>query len=322
LINAASAILFSYGTLKMADATDFFIWYFAPVFSVAFYCIFNGTLPNAFETAGISLIVGSNLLVSLSSDERIGYRLGVLSMMIAGAICVFPTIAPMSEFYDALAVLAIFITITLAFMLERVAARAAFEIDVFETAKSKIAIDHKGKAQIERICIMQAQRSPIGLRRSYRKLVRMGVPEEVLQLVRQGCSSRSRGLNLTNLFSVVATSVAILVLAAVARPVGWQHDFMVFLFTPSLVYALAYMIDLNNSRFLSYSEPRDAYLDFSPTQIRRKFGVRNQLWSVVLIIFLVANFLLGFLAKDDSMHATQAAPECATESCQPQTPEA
>ncbi len=320
LINAISAILFSYGTLKVTDASDFFIWYFAPVFSVAFFCIFNGTLPNAFETAGISLIVGSNLLVSLSSDERVGYRLGVLSMMITGAICVFPSMAPMDGFYDALAVLAIFISITLAFMLERVAARATLEIDVFETAKSMIPIDAQGKAQIDQISVMQAQRSPIRLRRSYRKLVRLGAPETVLQHVRQGCSSRSRGLNLTNLFSVVATSVAILVLAAVSRPVGWQHDFMVFLFTPSLVYALAYMIDLNNSRFLSYSEPRRDYMDFSPTQIRRRFGVRNQLWSVVLILFLVANFLLGFLAKDDSLRSTQMPSECSAATCP--TPEA
>ena len=322
LINAASAILFSYGTLKLRNTSDLFIWFFAPVFSVAFYCIYNGTLPNAYETAGISLIVGSNLLISLKSDERVGYRLGVLSMMVAGAICVFPSAAPMSEFYDALAVLAIFITITLAFMLERVAARAALEIDVFETAKSLIPLDDAGKDQIERIIAMQGQRSPIGLRRSYRKLVRLGASAEVLQLVRQGCSSRSRGLNLTNLFSVVATSVAILVLAAVARPIGWQHDFMVFLFTPSLVYALAYMIDLNNSRFLSYSEPRAGYIDFAPTQIRRRFGLRNQLWSMVLIIFLVANFLLGFLAKDDALQATQMPPECSVETCQPQTPEA
>lgn len=317
LINAASAILFSFGTLKMNDASDFFIWYFAPVFSVAFYCLYHASLPNAFETAGISLIVGSNLLVSLSSDERIGYRLGVLSMMIAGAICVFPTIAPMTDFYDALAVLAIFITITLAFMLERVAARAAFEIDVFETAKSMIDLDAKGEAQIARICVMQGERSPLQLRRYYRKLVRLGAADDVLKLVREGCSSRSRGLNLTNLFSVVATSVAILVLAAIGRPVGWQHDFMVFLFVPSIVYALSYMIDLNNSRFVSYSEPHNNYLDFSPTQIRRKFGIRNQLWSVVLIIFLVANFLLGFLAKEDSMRATLALPDCTLETCEP-----
>lgn len=50
-------------------------------------------------------------------------------------------------------------------------------------------------------------------------------------------------------------------------------------------------------------------------------GGRNQLWSVVLIYFLVANFLLGFLAKEDAMRATQAIP-CMGESCQPQTPEA
>lgn len=310
IINAVSAILFSYGTLRTRNASDVFIWFFAPVFSVAFYCIFNATLPNAYETAGISLIVGSNLLISLKSDDRVGYRLGVLSMMVAGTICVFPSLAPMSEFYDALAVLAIFVTITLAFMLERVAARSAFELDIFETAKSMIPISEKGALQIERINKMQAERSPILLRWDHRKLAQMGTDKEVLKLLREGCASRSRGLSLTNLFSVVATSVAILILAAVGRPVGWQHDFMVFLFVPSLVYALAYMVDLNNSRFLSYSKPVADYLDFAPAkQIRRRFGVRNQLWSVVLIIFLVANFLLGFLAKDDSMRATQMPSE-------------
>jgi hypothetical protein len=308
-MNAVSAILFSFGTLRLRNTSDLFIWFFAPVFSVGFYCLFNGALPNAYETAGISLIVGSNLLISLKSDDRIGYRLGVLSMMVAGTICVFPSIAPMTEFYDALAVLAIFVSITLAFMLERVAARTAYELDMFETAKSSIPIEGNGAEQVERICKMQSERSPVKLRRDYRKLLRMGASEEVLKLVRDGCTSRSRGLSLTNLFSVVATSVAILILAAVGRPLGWQHDFMVFLFVPSLVYAVGYMVDLNNSRFLSYSEPRKGYLDFSPTQIRRRFGVRNQLWSVVLIIFLVANFLLGFLAKDDSMRATKMPSE-------------
>lgn len=308
-MNAVSAILFSFGTLRLRNTSDLFIWFFAPVFSVAFYCIFNGTLPNAHETAGISLIVGSNLLISLKSDDRIGYRLGVLSMMVAGTVCVFPSIAPMSDYYDALAVLAIFVTITLAFMLERVAARTAFELNIFETAKSLTPLTDTGTAQIRRISKMQAERSPVRLRRDYRKLVRSGAKDDVLTLVREACTSRSRGLNLTNLFSVVATSVAILILAAVGRPVGWQHDFMVFLFVPSLVYALGYMVDLNNSRFLSYSEPRKDYLDFAPTQIRRRFGVRNQLWSVVLIIFLVANFLLGFVAKEDSMRATQMLPE-------------
>lgn len=308
--NTISAILFSFGTLKMRQNSDLFIWFFAPVFSVLFFCVYNTTLPLNVQAAGIGLIVGSNLVLSLNTEDRLGYRAAVLSMMVIGSLAVFPSLAPFDAYYDSLAVLSIFVSITLAFMLERVSARAEHEIELVQDVLQSCEASPHSETLVPIALKLQTARAAIRVAWLHRKLVQAGAEPDVLSAAMHLGISRQRGLRFSNLFALVAAIAAIVVVVMIGRPEGWQHDFIAVLFVPSLIYALFYLHDLNESRFTAYRYrkltrgKRWLALDF--LRPGRRLDRRNAVWSSVLIVFLVLNFTGGFLAKQHKSDQSDA----------------
>jgi hypothetical protein len=300
VLNIASAILFSYGTLWLRDNRDWFVWFFAPVFSVAFYCLYQARMPEPFETVGIGLIVGSNLLLSLNTNNRLSYKYAVICLMIIGAFCSFQPIAPFDQYYDTLAVLSIFVSVTLSFMLSRVAGRAEHEVGLFQQAINSAAGHPSAPQIIATLTRFQNSSEPVHTARLHRTLIRMRAPDDVLNLTRQIGVSRSRGMEISNLFSLTTAIVAIVVIVLVGRPVGWQHDFFALMFAPSVVYAYFYLLDLDRSRNeaeIKTLKTRDGGLFTTFGRKRNRLNSRNTRWSIVLIVFLIMNFLVAFTAK-------------------------
>ncbi len=297
-INAASAIFFSIGTLKLVRTSDLFIWFFAPVFSVGYFCIFFASLPTAIQCAGIGLIVGCNLLLSLQTDHRFGYRLGVISMMLMGTICVFPPLQPFDEFYDVMAVLSIFATVTLSFMLERVSTRSGNELAALKSSLDAAERQNDLGVSQQILDLFQTRdlkKLTIGLR----SLQKAATPTEILTPLTDIATSRLRGLRLSNMFSISVVIFSILIFAATGRPSGWQHDFFAFCFAPSVIYALFYLFDLNNQRF---EAPFTVLSTETGVAVRLKIldskaETANTIWSTILILFLFGSFVLGFITK-------------------------
>ncbi|SPF80377.1 DMT family transporter [Pseudoprimorskyibacter insulae] len=312
LINIVSAILFSLGTLKLRNPTDLFIWFFAPVFSVLFHTIYKQELPTTYETAGIALIVGSNLFLSLRADSRHSYKFATLSLMLVGTACIFDVTSPIGEFYDIMAVLSIFFTITMAFMLERVSSRAEREMELFHQAFD-LTTHHPDTATAHRLVKAYQRTSNVTrLQWLYRKLVQSGASDELLSLARDIGVSRQKGIRYSNVFSLALSTLAVLVIGLTSRPAGWQHDFFLMMFVPSMVYALTYLFDLNNSRFISMTDSTEgarstSKLSFSLVEyvgltqsekrILRRSKRLNTVWSSVLVLFLVGNFSIGYVSK-------------------------
>jgi len=247
VLNIASAILFSFGTLWLRDNRDWFVWFFAPVFSVAFYCLYQFRLPDPLETVGIGLIVGSNLLLSLNTNSKMGYKYAIICLMVIGAFCTFEPIAPFPQYYDTLAVLSIFVSVTLSFMLSRVSARAEHEVGLFQQAINIAAQQSAGARLIDTMTRFQQSSEPVRAARIHRELIRLRAPVPVIDLTRQIGVSRNSGMQMSNLFSLTASIVAIVVIVLYGRPFGWQHDFFALMFTPSVVYAYFYLLDLDRA---------------------------------------------------------------------------
>lgn len=298
VINVASAIAFSYGTLKISRSTDLFIWFFTPVFSTLFFCLFTGQLLTPLEAAGIGVIVGCNLLASLETEKRWGYRYGVAGLMLTGVLCIVLEPLGMADYYDTLAVLVIFVTITLAFLLERVSTRSGQEAALYSSAYTRAMAQD---APALRVALQEiiTERIPYKLKRKARRLSALTDDLQVLEPVALICASRVRGLSVSNLFSVAFGLFAASVIAVSSRPVGWQHDLFVFCFVPSILYGFFYLVDLNAQRFTlpyyAYGTAGAMRMSFSfdkASQMRQ-----NSVWSVILILFLSVCFIYGFAVK-------------------------
>jgi hypothetical protein len=284
----------------MRDHRDLFIWFFTPVFSVLFFCLYEQRFPAPMESAGMALIVGSNLLLSLKTDDRLGYRTALISMMIMGVICVFEPVSSLDYYYEILAVLSIFTTITLNFMLERVSLRAEAELALLNSCWN--ALQKMGHAPRLTGLLMkfQCEHVPLRLAWLHRKIVQAGASDDLSAKVRELGLSRQRGLKLTNIFSLAASTIALVTISATSRPVGWQHDFFALLFVPSVIYAFAYLLDLNASRRHFPVMPVEngrTPLFVAITPYRFRYELRNSVWSAILITFLVLDFTVAFVAK-------------------------
>ncbi|MBN2759689.1 MAG: hypothetical protein JXQ79_04250 [Rhodobacteraceae bacterium] len=298
VINVASAIAFSFGTLKISRSTDLFIWFFTPVFSTLFFCLFTATLLTPLEAAGIGVIVGCNLLASLETEKRWGYRYGVAGLMVTGVLCIVLHPMEMAHYYDTLAVLVIFVTITLAFLLERVSTRSGQEAALYSSAYTRaMHLDAPALRLVLQEIIIE--RNPYILKRKARHLSGLTDDMDVLEPVALICASRVRGLSVSNLFSVAFGLFAASVIAVTSRPVGWQHDVFVFCFVPSILYGFFYLVDLNAQRFTlpyyAYDVDGSKRISFSfdkASQMRQ-----NSVWSIILILFLSVCFIYGFAVK-------------------------
>lgn len=298
LLSIGNAVAFSYGTLKISRSTDLYIWFFTPVFSTLFFCLFTATLLTPLEAAGIGVIVGCNLLASLETEKRYGYRYGVAGLMVTGVICITLQPLAMTQYYDTLAVLVIFVTITLAFLLERVSTRAGQEATLYSTAYTRAMAlgDKRLRTALQAII---TERAPSRLKRKARRITALTDDAQIVEPVALICASRLRGLSVSNLFSIAFGLFAASVIAVTSRPVGWQHDLFAFCFIPSLLYGFFYLVDLNAQRF---TLPYYAYDHGDGTRISFTFDKaahlkQNSIWSIILILFLSLCFLYGFAMK-------------------------
>ena len=298
LLSIGNAVAFSFGTLKISRSTDLYIWFFTPVFSTLFFCLFTATLLTPLEAAGIGVIVGCNLLASLETEKRYGYRYGVAGLMVTGVICIVLQPLEMAAFYDTLAVLVIFVTITLAFLLERVSTRAAQEAELYSRAYTR-ALNMGDRPLRDALQKIITERDPYRLKRRARRLSALTDDDRIVEPVALLCASRLRGLSVSNLFSIAFGLFAASVIAVSSRPVGWQHDLFAFCFVPSLLYGFFYLVDLNAQRF---TLPYYAYDHGDGTRISFAFDKaahlkQNSIWSIILILFLSLCFLYGFAVK-------------------------
>lgn len=304
VINVASAIAFSFGTLKISRSTDLYIWFFTPVFSTLFFCLFTASLLTPLEAAGIGVIVGCNLLASLETEKRWGYRYGVAGLMVAGVICILLQPLAMEDYYDTLAVLVIFVTITLAFLLERVSTRSGQEATLYSSAYTR-ALALGNPALRRALQELITERNPYSLKRKARRISAMSSDSQIIEPVALICASRVRGLSVSNLFSIAFGLFAASVIAVSSRPIGWQHDLFTFCFVPSILYGFFYLVDLNAQRFtLPYyaygagagagagAEFRISFSFDKASQMRQ-----NSVWSIILILFLSVCFIYGFVVK-------------------------
>lgn len=309
LLNVGSAIIFSLGTLKIMRATDLYIWFFTPVFSVLFYCLATFSAPAAYDIAGLGLIVGCNLLVTLDTERRVGYRYGILGLMITGAACIALPVAPMEHYYDSLAVLAIFSTITLTFMLDRTATRSAREAALFSDICRSLD-PMAQRATIEKVRAFYDESRLHLLKRQLRQLRSEIADPSAYEKLARLASSRARGLNVSNLFSVAAAILAIFLLSISSRPEGWQHAFFALAFVPSVIYGFFYLIDLNRQRFQVpyYPIVLDGAVCYTLPEKSSSRREQSSSWAMTLILFLVICFGWGFYLGDGANRQIDAEP--------------
>lgn len=301
LFNIASSIFFSFGTNKLKNSSDLFIWFFAPVFSVILFCLYEQRVPSDAESIGVSIIVSCNLLISLRADVRYSYSFTVISIMVMGVVCIFPPIDSLPEYYDAVAVLSIFISVTLAFLLGRLSQRADREIQLFGRAISlaKGALDEPDFREFHRrATLLNNARGYVPIKRCYNNVSHLTDREEVLYPLRELSISKLRGIGFAHIFSSSLSIFALFVLISVARPSGWHHDLIAVLFFPSVMYAFLSAIDLNNNRYSNFVGLSKGLSIAAPSRLlisdrRVRSGARNTYWSSFLLVFLLTNILIS-----------------------------
>jgi drug/metabolite transporter (DMT)-like permease len=295
VVNIFSAITFSFGTLRIKRSTDLFIWFFTPIFSIFYFSLIESRLPSSLQLAGVAVIITCNLLASLDTKQRIAYRAGVIALSVTGSICIIVPSSEMKNYYDAITVLGIFSTIILAFLLERTSQRAYLEVELF----SKIYLNLLRNGRAGDTILLEkafASRSELQFKKIIRRIPFNSSTLDTVHDVGMLAGSRRVGIKISNLFSLSVCIVAIGVLCTTSRPEGWQHDLVALAFVPSIFYGLFYIIDLDRQR---YQIPYELYSCDNtlratiPNRLSQATFQQN-VWSTILILFLLLTFTLSF----------------------------
>lgn len=118
LLNVASSIAFTIGTLRMTHASQTYISFFAPLFAMTWLSVVNWTMPVDEQLLGIGFLLGSNLMVALKQDLSVALRGMIAGLLLVGAACHMVPPAGSENYFEIVSSLSVFFVVYFVFVME------------------------------------------------------------------------------------------------------------------------------------------------------------------------------------------------------------
>ncbi|MDP5306641.1 hypothetical protein [Paracoccus spongiarum] len=118
LLNVASSIAFTIGTLRMTHASQTYVSFFSPLFAMIWLSVAHWTIPVEDQLLGISFLLGSNLMVALKQDLSIALRGMIAGLLLVGAACHMTPPVESENYFEVVAALSVFFVVYFVFVME------------------------------------------------------------------------------------------------------------------------------------------------------------------------------------------------------------
>ncbi|MCK8484133.1 hypothetical protein MUY21_08795 [Aliiroseovarius sp. S2029] len=293
-LNFTSSVLYSFATLKLKRASDGFVWFFTPAFSLLLFSLWTGEALKGHELIGLTFILSSNLLLTIAADTTRAFKSLVLTVLGAGSWCYFvdPFFVQNEYYFDALSILSIFFVVILVEGLGQVSRQSDEEqrllIELNHALADKDA--HLADAFVH-LCKGQ---SPVLFKRRYhllrRALIAGGHRHIALDLDRLA-HARNRTLRLGKHVSLAACLVATASIGLLARPETWLAEMFITVYLPSMVFSFFILIegqlDQERSLFRHLTTPGGDHVIRVLAQRSPRDSV---IWSLILSAFIIVTY--------------------------------
>ncbi|MEM9726601.1 MAG: hypothetical protein AAF909_14225 [Pseudomonadota bacterium] len=247
-INVLSAILFSYGSLKMRFASENLIWFLTPIFTLILFFLILGVTPKRYEYVGAMLVLCANILTHFKLENTASFAAAYLGFVGFGVLCIYVDGVGADNYFEMLSVLVIFFSILLSAIFQRLTERrkethaaALAVLDALEEA------DAAARAPVSAVL---ASRSPSALHEAYQAAAaaleapsreRANAPSTrtLRGAVERYALARRFGLGVSEVFILLKLGAVAMFCAVYLRGADWWHDLFAFSFAASVLFALA-----------------------------------------------------------------------------------
>lgn len=253
-INIVSAVLFSFGSLKMRFASENLVWFLTPIFTLAMFYIFLDVTPQRYEYIGAMLVLSANILTYFKLENTLPFSISYLGFVGFGVVCIYVKGNGFEHYFELMAALIVFFAIFVSFVLERLAQRrqqcleAALElyneVEACRRAEAapKALLDAVGRSAQ---AMAEAQHAT-ALYARYRDLQEQLRPEEaqparerLQERVQRYVLLRVLGVSISEVFIIVKLGLISMFCAIFLRGDGWVYDLFAFSFAASALFAIA-----------------------------------------------------------------------------------
>ncbi len=301
-VNIASGVLFSYATLRMRNASDTYLWFFAPAIAFGLYALFGPTNLRAEELLGLSFVVSANLISAIRKDTSLSFRALIVALLAIGTWCFLaPVNSGFAYYFEALGVLSIFFVILLSFALDWLQRqRETLQQHMIELRAMIAALPQPLRTQGEDyLTRMDHAEHPSLYRRAYHLMARMLAQhgaEDTAAKLGSAVAIRRHDLRIGYFVALGAILMASLVIGLGARSDGWVHDFFATIYLSAMVFVFCFLIESMAARNAPVYRRKPTLagvpeIDLPPG---RRLDV-SSFWTLVLSLFLVTVFAILFI---------------------------
>lgn len=292
-LNFTSSVLYSYATLRQDRASDGFIWFFTPAFSLLLFSIYTGHALKGHELIGLTFILSSNLLLKFAADTSPSFKALVLTTLISGSVCYFvPPQFPGDGYYDALAILSIFFVVILSEGWRQIAAHTDAEERIL------LKINHLLRSAPDALHPLFRNLSDPCSRTQFRAFYHTArhaalehEQDEIAHMFDQLAHARNRSVQLGRFVSLAACVIASAAIGLLARPEGWLTSLFITVYLPAMVFSFFILIEGHlGNKSLNFrqdpTQPRENLVRILAGRAPRD----SVLWSLALCTFIILTY--------------------------------
>jgi drug/metabolite transporter (DMT)-like permease len=299
-VNTVSSVLFSYATLRMRQASDTYLWFFAPAISFGLYALIGPQSLRDMELLGLTFVVSANLISAIRDDTSLSFRALIVSLLAVGSICfLWPLTTAIDGYFEVLSVLSIFFVILLSFALDWSQRQREGMAAQIIALRAHIAT---GKDLRHGLCddlVLRLDRA------QHRSVFRRAVLLLEREFVRAGDAT---GLALLNTFAAIwrndlrigyfvalgAILIASVLIGLGARGDHWVYDLFATIYLSAMVFVFFFLIETVQDRSapLFARRARPGWGIDLPTGRRVRM---TTVWTLALSLFVLTIFAVLFV---------------------------
>lgn len=308
-LNFASSVLYSYASLSLTRASDGFVWFFTPAFSLLLFSLYTGQALEGHELIGLTFILASNLLLKFAGDTSPAFKSLVLSTLATGSICYFFEPAFASEgYYDAIAILSIFFVVILSEGWRQIAAHTDAEERIL------LKINHQLRGAPQPVQAMFEQLSQPATREAFRQqyvtarnLALDHDQGEIAHALDQLAHARNRSVQLGRFVSLAACVIATASIGLFARPDGWLTNLFITVYLPAMVFSFFILIEGHlGCKTLNFKVDPMRKSEHLVRIMAGRAPRDSVLWSLALCSFIILTYAYALAEKEPGCVADRA----------------
>jgi drug/metabolite transporter (DMT)-like permease len=261
VVYTAGRLSYVVGLLRSKHSNITVLWYLTPILTVLWLWLAGYSAVTTPIVLGSCFIIGANLLMSVKADDSLSYPAAIVTLLCVGTYCHFVKGLDMGDYYQAISVPLVFYAILVAFLVDRLDRRDAFEEGLAVEIIRHIGLEgpasqKKQRELVEQVAAVVRTSDVHEIDEHYRALRNSG--HEFLRRVSDKLDalalSRIQGANFGEMLVLSLVGLLTVGTTVVFRPPVFVADCFAVVLSAAMVFIYFMIYDLIRERARFYLE--------------------------------------------------------------------